>query len=54
MKKQLGFLIEEKDIDEKLFSLINLIHKDKDLLEKIKTEQEKILTKKFLQLLKKK
>ena len=52
-KKQLGFLIEEKDIDEKLFSLINLIHKDKDLLEKIKTEQEKNSDKKVFTIIEK-
>jgi UDP-N-acetylglucosamine--N-acetylmuramyl-(pentapeptide) pyrophosphoryl-undecaprenol N-acetylglucosamine transferase len=39
-KKGYGFLIEEEEIEEKLFSLINLIHEDKDLIAQMKLKQE--------------
>ena len=36
-----SFLIEEKQIDEKLFTLIKSIHKDKDLLNQMIKKQKK-------------
>ncbi len=39
-KKGYGFLVEEQDIDFKLFSLIKMIHKDKNLLMQIKEKQK--------------
>lgn len=38
--KGYGFLIEENQIEPKLFQLIKLIHKDKDLLSQIKQKQK--------------
>ena len=39
-KKGYGFLIEEQDIELKLFTLIKMIHKDKNLLIQIKEKQK--------------
>ena len=38
-KKSFGFLIEEKNLEIKLFDLIRLFYEDKSLLEKIKLNQ---------------
>ena len=39
MKKGLGFMIEEKNIQNELFDLLQSIHKDKSMLESIKANQ---------------
>ena len=39
-KKGYGFLVEEQDIELKLFTLIKMIHKDKNLLIQIKEKQK--------------
>ena len=39
-KKGYGFLVEEQDIGLKLFTLIKMIHKDKNLLIQIKEKQK--------------
>ena len=39
-KKGYVFLIEEQDIELKLFTLIKMIHKDKNLLIQIKEKQK--------------
>ena len=39
-KKGYGFLVEEQDIELKLFTLIKMIHKDKNLLTQIKEKQK--------------
>lgn len=39
-KKGYGFLVEEQDIEFKLFTLIKMIHKDKNLLTQIKEKQK--------------
>ena len=36
MKKGLGILVEEKDINNKLFDLLQSIHKDKSMLNSIR------------------
>ena len=38
-KKGYSYLIEEKNLDEKLFSLIKLIYEDSSILIKIKLKQ---------------
>ena len=40
-KMGFSFLIEEKQMDEKLFTLIKSIHKDKDLLNQMINKQKK-------------
>ena len=40
-EKGYGYLVEESEIDLKLFKLIKSIHKDKDLLNKMKLKQKK-------------
>ena len=42
MEKGFGTMIEEKDINNKLFDLLHSIHKDKSMLNLIKTNQAKI------------
>ena len=37
--KNFGYLIEEKDLDNKLFDLIKSFYKDKSLIKKIKINQ---------------
>ena len=39
-KNEYSYLIEEKELDDKLYELIKLIHKDKSLLKQIKTQQQ--------------
>ena len=41
-KKKFGFLIEEIDIEKKLFVLINFFNKDRSVLSKIIINQKKI------------
>ena len=38
-----NFIINENEIDSKLFSLIKLVHEDKSLLSDIKRKQKKIV-----------
>ena len=45
-KNQYSYLIEEKDLDKKLFKLIKLIHEDRSLLDQIITKQKKYSDKK--------
>ena len=40
VNKGYGFLIEEQEIEEKLFTLIKLIHKDRNLIAQMKLKQE--------------
>ncbi len=47
-KKGYGFLVEEREIEEKLFLLIKSIHEDKDLLNKMRKIQNKYSDKKTL------
>ena len=39
-KNEYSYLIEEKELDDKLYKLIKLIHKDKSLLKQIKIQQQ--------------
>ena len=39
-RKNFSFLIEEKNLNNELFSLINSIYKDRSILEKIKINQK--------------
>ncbi len=39
-KNEYSYLIEEKELDDKLYELIKLIHKDKSLLKQIKIQQQ--------------
>ena len=41
MEKGFGIMIEEKDLKNKLFNLLQSIHKDKSVLKSIKTNQKK-------------
>ena len=41
MDKGFGIMIEEKNIKSKLYDLLQSIHKDKSLLNKIKVNQKK-------------
>ena len=41
MEKGFGNVVEEKDIHNKLFNLLQSIHKDKSMLNTIKTNQKK-------------
>ena len=53
MRKGYGFMVEEKDINSKLFDLLHSIHKDKSMLKLIKTNQQKYSDKNVFTILKK-
>ncbi len=52
-EKGFSLLVEEKDIKNKLFYLLELIHKDKSMLKKIETNQKKHSDKNVFEIIKK-
>ena len=45
VNKGFGLIVEEKNIKNELFDLLQSIHKDKSMLKSIKTNQKNTLTK---------
>ena len=52
-EKGFSLLVEEKDIKNKLFNLLELIHKDKSMLQTIETKQKKHSDKNVFEIIKK-
>ena len=53
IKKGYGIMVEEKDIENKLFNLLQSIHKDKSMLKLIETNQKKYSDKNVFVIIKK-
>ena len=53
VRKGYGFMVEEKDINSKLFNLLHSIHRDKSMLKLIKINQHKYSDKNVFTILKK-
>ena len=52
-EKGLGIIVEEKDIKSRLFNLLQSIHKDKSVLNKILINQKKYSDKNVFEIIKK-